>query len=98
METEAGRQELLKRSEQAEQGGGEERIQKQHEAGKLTARERLDLLLDRDSFVEIDKFVTHHCTYFGMEKKKFPGDGVVTGPSATAARAAPESVSSRSPM
>ena len=71
METEAGRQELLKRSEQAEKGGGEERIQKQHEAGKLTARERIDLLLDKDSFVEIDKFVTHHCTYFGMEKKKF---------------------------
>ncbi len=79
METEAGRKELLKRSEQAEQAGGEERIQKQHEAGKLTARERIDLLLDRDSFVEIDKFVTHHCTYFGMEKRKFPGDGVITG-------------------
>jgi acetyl-CoA carboxylase carboxyltransferase component len=75
----ANREELLNRIRKAEQAGGEERIDKQHESGKLTARERIDRLLDKDSLVEIDKFVTHHCTHFGMEKKKFPGDGVVTG-------------------
>jgi propionyl-CoA carboxylase beta chain len=63
----------------AELGGGKERIDKQHEAGKLTARERIDLLLDPGSFVEVDKFVTHRCTDFGMQDKKIPGDGVVTG-------------------
>ena len=63
----------------AELGGGAARIDRQHAAGKLTARERIALLVDDDTFVELDKFVTHHCTYFGMEKKKFPGDGVVTG-------------------
>ncbi|HEY3449228.1 MAG TPA: acyl-CoA carboxylase subunit beta [Myxococcales bacterium] len=63
----------------AEVGGGEERIAKQHEAGKLTARERLELLLDPGSFVELDKLVTHRCTDFGMAEKKVPGDGVVTG-------------------
>ncbi len=60
-------------------GGGEERIGKQHEAGKLTARERIDLLLDPGSFVEMDKFVTHRCADFGMQEKKILGDGVVTG-------------------
>ena len=60
-------------------GGGEERIAKQHEAGKLTARERIDLLLDPGSFVELDKFVTHRCADFGMAEKKVLGDGVVTG-------------------
>ena len=60
-------------------GGGVERIAKQHEAGKLTARERIDLLLDPGSFVELDKFVTHRCADFGMAEKKIPGDGVVTG-------------------
>ncbi len=60
-------------------GGGEDRIKKQHEGGKLTARERLDLLLDPGSFVEIGRFVTHRCTDFGMEQQKFLGDGVVTG-------------------
>jgi propionyl-CoA carboxylase beta chain len=63
----------------AERGGGEERIAKQHEAGKLTARERLELLLDPGSFVELDKFKTHRATDFGMERQKIPGDGVVTG-------------------
>jgi propionyl-CoA carboxylase beta chain len=63
----------------AELGGGEERIAKQHEAGKLTARERIDLLLDPGSFSELDKFVTHRCSDFGMGEKKIPGDGVVTG-------------------
>jgi propionyl-CoA carboxylase beta chain len=60
-------------------GGGPERILKQHEAGKLTARERLDLLLDPGSFVEIGRFVTHRCTDFGMDDQKVLGDGVVTG-------------------
>ncbi|OGQ77308.1 MAG: methylmalonyl-CoA carboxyltransferase [Deltaproteobacteria bacterium RIFOXYA12_FULL_58_15] len=63
----------------AEQGGGPKRIEKQHDAGKLTARERIDVLLDPGSFVEIDKFATHRCTDFGMTDKKFLGDGVVTG-------------------
>src|SRR4051812_42843400 len=65
--------------QQAELGGGKERISKQHEAGKLTARERIDLLLDPGSFTELDKFVTHRATDFGMADKKIPGDGVVTG-------------------
>jgi propionyl-CoA carboxylase beta chain len=60
-------------------GGGAERIKKQHEGGKLTARERIDLLLDPESFVEIGRFVTHRCTDFGMETQKVLGDGVVTG-------------------
>src|SRR6476469_2330606 len=65
--------------EQAELGGGKDRIAKQHEAGKLTARERIDLLLDPGSFQELDKLVTHRATDFGMADKKIPGDGVVTG-------------------
>jgi propionyl-CoA carboxylase beta subunit len=64
---------------QAELGGGAERIAKQHEAGKLTARERLDLLLDPGSFMELDKFVTHRSSEFGMGERRIPGDGVVTG-------------------
>ena len=71
--------ELKKRKEAALRGGGPERVAKQHEQGKLTARERLDLLLDPDTFEELDRFVTHRCTDFGMEKQKFAGDGVVTG-------------------
>src|SRR5687768_4654390 len=63
----------------AEAGGGEDRNKKQHEAGKLTARERIDLLIDAGTFVELDKFKTHRCTDFGMEKRKILGDGVVTG-------------------
>src|SRR5450631_1748655 len=60
-------------------GGGAARIKKQHEGGKLTARERIDLLLDPGSFTEIGRFVTHRCTDFGMENQKVLGDGVVTG-------------------
>jgi acetyl-CoA carboxylase carboxyltransferase component len=60
-------------------GGGEERIERQHESGKLTARERIDLLLDEGTFHEMDMFVTHRCHDFGMEKKRILGDGVVTG-------------------
>jgi propionyl-CoA carboxylase beta chain len=60
-------------------GGGEERVKKQREAGKLTARERIDALFDRASFEEIDKFVTHRCLDFGMADQVVPGDGVVAG-------------------
>ncbi len=70
---------LVETKKNIELGGGEKRIEKQHKSGKLTARERIDLLLDQDSFVEIDTFVEHRCTNFGMEKKEAPGDGVVTG-------------------
>ena len=63
----------------AEQGGGAARIEKQHAAGKMTARERIDALLDPGSFMELDKLKTHRCNDFGMENKRFPGDGVVTG-------------------
>src|SRR5688572_7747393 len=60
-------------------GGGPERIAAQHKKGKLTARERIDLLLDQGSFVELDRFVTHRCTDFGMQEQLILGDGVVTG-------------------
>lgn len=60
-------------------GGGEKRVDKQHASGKKTARERIALLLDPSSFVELDQFVTHRCTNFGMELKELPGEGVVTG-------------------
>ena len=70
---------LLQRRAQARLGGGQDRIDKQHAAGRLTARERIDLLLDADSFEEFDMFKTHRCHDFGMEKSVFPGDGVVTG-------------------
>ena len=63
----------------AELGGGEERIRRQHESGKLTARERIELLFDPGSFEEIDKLVTHRCRDFGMESQIIPGDGVVAG-------------------
>lgn len=72
-------EQLKKKRKEAKKGGGEKRIQKQHDKGKLTARERLDLLLDNGSFEELDEFVTHRSTDFGLEKKKIPGDGVVTG-------------------
>ncbi|MEM8855337.1 MAG: acyl-CoA carboxylase subunit beta [Pseudomonadota bacterium] len=71
--------ELERRRAEARAGGGERRIAAQHERGKLTARERLEVLLDEGSFEEFDMFVEHRCTDFGMEKTKYPGDGVVTG-------------------
>ena len=71
--------ELKDKIELARMGGGAEAIEKQHQRGKLTARERLQLLLDPNSFEEIDAFRTHSCTDFGMADKKFLGDGVVTG-------------------
>ncbi len=63
----------------AQEGGGPEKIARQHQAGKMTARERISLLVDEGSFDEIDAFVEHSATHFGMGSKKFPGDGVVTG-------------------
>jgi propionyl-CoA carboxylase beta chain len=66
-------------SHEAELGGGEERLKRQREGGRLTARERIDSLLDQGSFVELDKFKTHRCDDFGMAARKIPGDGVVTG-------------------
>src|SRR5512136_1201233 len=72
-------QRLYERREQAKQGGGADRVEKQHKQGKLTARERIDLLLDSGSFRELDMFVTHRATDFGMEDKKILGDSVVTG-------------------
>ena len=70
---------LEQRRAGAKLGGGEARIEAQHKRGKLTARERIDLLLDKGSFEEFDTFVQHRNTDFGMEKTKIPGDGVVTG-------------------
>ncbi|MEM1038012.1 MAG: acyl-CoA carboxylase subunit beta [Pseudomonadota bacterium] len=70
---------LEARRDEARIGGGERRVASQHAKGKLTARERLEVLLDEGSFEEYDMFVTHRCTDFGMEKTKIPGDGVVTG-------------------
>ena len=72
-------QELIERREKARLGGGEKAIAKQHEKGKFTARERINMLLDEGSFEELDMFVQHRCTNFGMEKKTYDGDGVVTG-------------------
>jgi propionyl-CoA carboxylase beta chain len=71
--------ELEQRRAGARLGGGEKRIAAQHKRGKLTARERIELLLDTGSFEEFDTFVQHRCTDFGMEKSKIPGDGVITG-------------------
>ena len=70
---------LLSKREEAKLGGGEKRIESQHGKGKLTARERIDLLLDEGSFEEFDMFVTHQTNAFGLEKQKFLTDGVVTG-------------------
>jgi propionyl-CoA carboxylase beta chain len=71
--------ELDRRHAAAEQGGGAERRERQHKAGKLSARERVLFLLDDDSFEETDKFVAHRCTDFGMDAEHIPGDGIVTG-------------------
>src|SRR5215813_4713853 len=71
--------ELRRRHAAAEQGGGEERKARQHKEGKLSARERVELLLDENSFEETDKLVTHRCRDFGMEEQIVPGDGFITG-------------------
>src|SRR5439155_21989292 len=70
---------LEERRANARLGGGKKRIEAQHARGKLTARERIDLLMDPGSFEEFDMFVEHRCIDFDMEKSKIPGDGVVTG-------------------
>ena len=72
-------EQLEQRRTAARMGGGEKRIAAQHAKGRLTARERLSVLLDQESFEEVDMFVEHNCADFGMEAQKFPGDGVVTG-------------------
>jgi len=72
-------QDLLNKREALKQGGGAARIDKQHQQGKLSARERISLLLDEKSFQEIGAFVEHRSTNFGLDKQKFPGDGVITG-------------------
>src|SRR5688500_9523623 len=70
---------LQQKRAEAEQGGGPDRIKAQREKGKMTARERLDVLLDAGSFTELDRFVTHRSTDFGLADQKILGDGVVTG-------------------
>jgi len=70
---------LRSRLETIKAGGGEKRIEKQHKSGKMTARERINMLMDESSFVELDAFVKHRCTEFGMEKEETPAEGVVTG-------------------
>src|SRR5215475_9553311 len=72
-------EELRLRHRAAEEGGGAERRARQHKEGKLSARERIELLLDQDTFEELDKLVTHRCRDFGMEDQIIPGDGFVTG-------------------
>ncbi|MCJ7596241.1 MAG: methylmalonyl-CoA carboxyltransferase [Desulfobacterales bacterium] len=79
MDMEEKIQDLQRRNLVAALGGGPERIEEQHAKGKMTARERIDHLLDKGSFQEIDRFVVHRCQDFGMDKKRMPGDGVVTG-------------------
>ena len=73
------RDELIQRRKDSVKGGGEARLEKQHKQGKLSARERLLLLLDEGSFQETGMFIEHRSTYFGLDKAHFPGDGVVTG-------------------
>src|SRR5215467_13172557 len=72
-------EELRRRHAAAEEGGGAERRERQHKEGKLSARERIELLLDEGTFEELDKLVTHRCRDFGMEEQIVPGDGFVTG-------------------
>src|SRR5690554_2903323 len=79
-------EELRSKKEQLKLGGGEDKIQKQHDRGKLSARERLDLLFDEGSFIEIGGFVKHRSTDFGMDKIETPAEGVVTGYGTVAGR------------
>ncbi|MGH9788402.1 MAG: carboxyl transferase domain-containing protein, partial [Candidatus Acidiferrales bacterium] len=72
-------EELRRKEREAGEGGGAERREKQHAAGKLSARERIELLLDPGTFEELDKFVLHRCDEFGMEKQRLAGDGIVSG-------------------
>ena len=77
------REEIYSRFEELDKraslGGGVDKIEKQHAQGKMTARERIGMLLDKGTFNELDKLVNHRCTNFGMEKKQIAGDGMVTG-------------------
>lgn len=70
---------LREKNRLAEEGGGKERVEKQRAAGKWTARERIEFLLDDGTFEEFDKFVVHRTSDFGLDKQKFLGDGVITG-------------------
>ena len=79
MTTQEKIEDMFARYEKIEAGGGAKRVGKQHDAGKMTARERINSFLDEGSFVELDKFVEHRCSNFGQEKKYLAGDGVVTG-------------------
>ena len=79
MSTQERIEKMLKLSEHIIAAGGEKKVAKQHASGKLTARERIALLLDEGSFVELDRFVSHRCTNFGQDKKELPGEGVTTG-------------------
>ncbi|MCB5296164.1 MAG: methylmalonyl-CoA carboxyltransferase, partial [Candidatus Cloacimonetes bacterium] len=72
-------QKLLSRQQKTMQMGGDKAVEKQKSSGKLTARERLDLLFDTGTFRELDMFVSHRCDNFGMEKIEIPSDGVITG-------------------
>src|SRR5215470_16855635 len=74
-----GIEDLHRRVRRAEEGGGKERLERQHAEGKLTARERVEILLDDGTFEELDKLVEHRCLDFGMAEQKVPGDGVVSG-------------------
>lgn len=71
--------ELKEMKKRSRAGGGLDRLEKHHRQGKMSARERIDSLLDPGSFTEFDAFVTHQSSHFGMDKHKLPGDGVVTG-------------------
>ena len=79
MSTEQRLSDLRARKARSEAGGGAARVEAQHKRGKMTARERLELLLDDGSFQEMDSLVEHRCRDFDMDKKIIPGDGVVTG-------------------
>src|SRR3954467_13909579 len=72
-------QEMKRRDQLAQEGGGKERRERQHKEGKMSARERIQFLLDEGTFEETDKLVTHRCTDFGMQDQKYFGDGFVTG-------------------
>src|SRR5437660_10644804 len=86
MKLEQKLEELKKRDHLAEEGGGAQRREKQHTAGKMSARERIDFLLDEGTFEETDKLVTHRCNDFGMAEQKYYGDSFITGYSRIARR------------
>ena len=79
MSTQEKIEKMLKKAEVILAAGGEKRVAKQHESGKMTARERIAALLDEGSFVELDRFVRHRCYNFGQEKKELPGEGHLSG-------------------